>query len=218
MPNNRYQKMILEVLGTKPISFNPDLARALGSVKAGLLLSQFLYWNEKGHNPNWVYKTIKEMEKETALSRNKQDNAIKICEKFGVLEKKVTGIPAKRYFKVNIEKIIELLESSLLKNNKQVCESASSRVANKQQTNTENTSKNTPENSFLQNEQAKACSGFSSLKKEINKRKKTGSHKKEKPFFRGEEMRWSQNKWWVIPREGGQWLEFAGEKKDIDYK
>ena len=39
---------------------------------------------------------------------------------------------------------------------------------------------------------------------------------KLKPYFRGNEMRYSQNKWWVL--ENGEWLEFAGDKKDMEYK
>lgn len=41
----------------------------------------------------------------------------------------------------------------------------------------------------------------------------------EKPFYLGEEMRFSRNKWWVIPNDGGEWLEFAGStKKDIEWR
>ncbi|MDD5639279.1 MAG: replication protein [Candidatus Pacebacteria bacterium] len=41
----------------------------------------------------------------------------------------------------------------------------------------------------------------------------------EKPFYWGEEMRFSKGKWWVIPNDGGEWLEFAGSiKKDIEWK
>lgn len=41
----------------------------------------------------------------------------------------------------------------------------------------------------------------------------------EKPFYQGEEMRFSKSKWWVIPNDGGEWLEFAGSiKKDIEWR
>ncbi|MDD4029669.1 MAG: hypothetical protein PHX86_08205 [Caldisericia bacterium] len=49
----------------------------------------------------------------------------------------------------------------------------------------------------------------------------SSSLKKAKAFYRptGEEMRFSKNKWWVIPDCGGSWLEFAGdEKKDIVWR
>ncbi len=188
---NEHQKLIEEILKTRPIAFNADLANALGSAKAGLLLSQLLYWHEKGFNPEWTYKTIEEMKKETALSRDEQKTAIKICEKFGVLEKKIMGIPARRHFKVNMKKITELLNSNIKENTKQAYGKTTNKFARIQQTNTDNTTKNT--------------------NREI-------SSSKKKAYFRGEEMRWSQNKWWVIPKEGGSWLEFAGEKKDIEWR
>lgn len=140
-----YQKLILKILGIRPIAFNPLLAKALGSAKAGLLLSQLLYWTGKGSNPEWIYKTIEEIKEETGLSRNEQDTAIKICKKVGVLEVKVMGIPAKRHFKVNIEKIIELLKDqiSLKENYKKTCTNSANKFAKNSQTNTENTTKNT---------------------------------------------------------------------------
>ena len=46
---------------------------------------------------------------------------------------------------------------------------------------------------------------------------KKNSSSKMKPYFRGEEMRKTQNKWWVIPQDGGEWLEFAGQEADIDW-
>lgn len=40
----------------------------------------------------------------------------------------------------------------------------------------------------------------------------------KKPFFNGEAMRHSKGRWWVVPKDGGQWLEFAGELKDIEWR
>jgi len=136
MERNKYQKIIARVLSTRPIAFNPDLARSLGSAKAGLLLSQLLFWWEKGRNPNWIYKTIDEMEEETTLSRCEQDNAIKICKNYGLLETKLEGIPAKRHFKLNIQKIIKLLESSLQVNDEQDCKKPAKKIDEDKQTNT----------------------------------------------------------------------------------
>ena len=52
---------------------------------------------------------------------------------------------------------------------------------------------------------------------EIEREEKDSSFKK-KPYYKGEEMRLKGDKWWVIPSEGGQWLEFMGKKEDIKYK
>jgi hypothetical protein len=46
----------------------------------------------------------------------------------------------------------------------------------------------------------------------------TSSSKKAKAFYKGEEMRFSKGKWWVLPKDGSEWLEFAGSLKDIEWK
>jgi len=141
MERNKYQKIIADILGIRPIAFNPALAKILGSAKAGLFLSQLLFWWGKGHKPDWIYKTIEEITEETTLSREEQDTAIKICKKFGVLEVKLMGIPAKRHFKLNIQKIIKLLESSSWETHKQVCVKPANLFEENKQTNTKNTTK-----------------------------------------------------------------------------
>ncbi len=58
---------------------------------------------------------------------------------------------------------------------------------------------------------------YTNNKNTINK-KKVSSFKK-KSYFRGEPMRWSLNKWWVIPTDGGEWLEFNEDfRKEVVYK
>jgi hypothetical protein len=204
MAKNENQKMIMDILGTKPIAFNPDLAHALGSVKAGLLLSQLLFWCGKGRNPDWVYKTIEEIKKETALSRSEQDNAIIICKKYNLIEVKRKGIPAKRHFKINNEKIIKLLESyysSLSETDKQVCKKKLIKIEIKSQSNTENT--------------------HIDYNKEILSTKEGSlSSKKLKPYYRDMPIVLSKGKRWCIPPDNSPWLEFDEKygAKDIKLK
>jgi len=55
--------------------------------------------------------------------------------------------------------------------------------------------------------------------KEKEKENKFSSFKKGKPFYEGQEMRLVKGKWFVIPKEGGSWLEFAGNpEKDINWR
>lgn len=149
MERNKYQKIVASILGTRPIAFNPDLAKALGSVNAGLFLSQLLFWWDKGADKNWIYKTIKEVEDETALSRAEQDTAIKICKKFSLLRVKLKGIPAKRHFCLDIPKIVDLLETTLSKNDNQVCRHHTNLIAESAQSNSETTTKNTNKDSLF---------------------------------------------------------------------
>ena len=41
---------------------------------------------------------------------------------------------------------------------------------------------------------------------------------KKKPYFRGEPMTKKGDQWYVMPKDGGQWQEFAGSKDDIEWK
>lgn len=142
MRRNETQKTIFEIVSTRPVAFNPTLAHALGSVKAGLFLSQLLYWYGKGKDKKWTYKTIEELKQETALSRKEQDFAIKICKKHDLIKVKRKGIPAKRYFYLNIKKIVNLVESycsSLSTKDKQDCLKNNDKCVHKRQTITNNT-------------------------------------------------------------------------------
>ena len=41
----------------------------------------------------------------------------------------------------------------------------------------------------------------------------------KKPFYRGMPMVWSEaKKKWFVVRDDGEWLEFAGEEKDMEWK
>ena len=52
----------------------------------------------------------------------------------------------------------------------------------------------------------------------IKDNKEERSSKKKKPYFRGDEMRKAQGKWWVLPKDGGDWLEFNATEKEIIWK
>ena len=49
-------------------------------------------------------------------------------------------------------------------------------------------------------------------------KKRQYAFSKKKPFYKGEDMRWYQDRWWVIPKDGGSWLEFAGSESEIDWE
>ncbi len=66
---------------------------------------------------------------------------------------------------------------------------------------------------------------YSSFKKSSSNKGLTGESlleemrsKDKHPFYDGEPMRWSDNRWKVIPKDGGDWLEFAGEESEIEWK
>lgn len=69
-----------------------------------------------------------------------------------------------------------------------------------------------------QNDNAMITSEEIRLDKNREEENRSSSFKKEKRFFRGQEMRFAQNKWWVLPKGGGEWLEFAGSLKETQLK
>jgi hypothetical protein len=115
MRGENVNSLIIKGLCEKPIAFNPELARLAGSAIAGLFMSQLLYWWGKGHRKDCIYKTIDEYEKETTLTRSEQDRAIKKWERVGVLIVKREGIPQKRHFYLNVDKIVDLLDERMKK-------------------------------------------------------------------------------------------------------
>ena len=65
----------------------------------GLFMSQLLFRDEKGHDPDsWIYKTEKEMEQETGLTRSSQRRARRVLVGKGVLEVDKKGLPRRLYY------------------------------------------------------------------------------------------------------------------------
>lgn len=110
MNRKNTNSIIIELLKEKPVAFNPALARLVKSATAGLLMSQLLYWWDKGCKKGCIFKTITEFEKETCLTRSEQDTAIRKWKKLGVLRVENHGVPRKRHFYLNTEKLIKFLE------------------------------------------------------------------------------------------------------------
>lgn len=121
MSSKSANKIVLDVLGTRPIAFNPLLSRVAKSVSAGLFMSQLLYWCGKGRKEGWVYKTIDEFEEETTLSREEQDNAIRKWKALNVLQVEVKGVPPKRHFKVDVDVLLYRIESLDMEKSGPIC-------------------------------------------------------------------------------------------------
>ena len=103
------KEAVIAILGS-PVAYYAAFAKVLGGVEAGILASQFFYWYGKGHNPEgWIYKTQSEIEDETGLTRRNQETARKKLRQIGVLEEKYSGMPAKLYYRLNLDMLFELM-------------------------------------------------------------------------------------------------------------
>ncbi|ECL1755995.1 hypothetical protein ACW3ST_004936 [Salmonella enterica subsp. salamae serovar 42:b:e,n,x,z15] len=109
----------------RPIAFQRSFVRLGVGITGALLLSQIVYWQNRMEG-QWFYKTQTDLEEETGLTRYEQEGARKKLVSCGVLEEAKRGIPAKLYFRVNQERLEELLlgenqHADMGKTNKQGC-------------------------------------------------------------------------------------------------
>ena len=134
----------------RPIAFQRSFVRLGVGITGALLLSQIVYWQNRMEG-NWFYKTQTDLEEETGLTRYEQEGARKKLVSCGVLEEAKRGIPAKLYFRVNQERLEELLlgenqHAGMGKTNEQLCgNSASIHTVDYQET----TQKINTENKYL---------------------------------------------------------------------
>lgn len=112
----------LRILLERPIAYHHIFGRIAGGATNGLFLSQAFFWTGKGTLPDgqfdpegWFYKTMIQWEEETCLTRREQQTARKALKDSGVLEEKHAGLPAKLYFRVNMPRLLALVNAELAK-------------------------------------------------------------------------------------------------------
>lgn len=92
----------------KPIAFHRIFVEITGSVLGGLLLSQAVYWNKRStRSDGWWWKTQKEWEIETGMTRRELDTARKSASKFLLCERR--GVPAKCFYSLDQQAMWEAL-------------------------------------------------------------------------------------------------------------
>jgi hypothetical protein len=105
-------ELLRQVLSDRVIAFHPALARAFGGVNEALLFQQLAYWSDKGADPQWIYKTQKELEAETTLTRTQQEGARAKLRRLGVIEERKRGLPSRLYFRIAWDQVFRILETS----------------------------------------------------------------------------------------------------------
>ena len=111
---------ILQLISTSNfITVNKDLIKELGLEEAillGELASEYDYWNNKNEiEDGYFYSTIENIEEKTTLTAYKQRKCLENLKNKGIIDIQIRGIPAKRYIKINEEKVIEIFNNKLLK-------------------------------------------------------------------------------------------------------
>jgi len=143
-------KNMLPHVFDRPIAFHRILAEVAGSVNGGVFLSQAMYWsNVKAAADGWFYKTSQDWEAETFLSRREQETVRRQLVRVKVLEEKRSGIPAKLYFRINndvlLEKLREIVKTRMAENANQYVTNPPDSHGEIRTSNTETTSETTSE-------------------------------------------------------------------------
>lgn len=135
----------LKQLLDRPIAYQRIFSHLTGDPITALFLSQALHWTPRTTSEDgFFYKTQADWWTETGLTRYHQETARRKLKKLGILEEKLKGIPAQLYFKLDLERLAELLkelisgrnhsQTSLLDSTKQARGKTTNKPAAKPQT------------------------------------------------------------------------------------
>ena len=108
-----YKKSLAKqlLMSSNFLALNKNVISKLG-LETAALLSSFAEADQLSDSDGWFYQTIETVEKHTTLSRFKQDKCIEQLQCIGVLLTDRRGIPAKRYFKIEYDKLVSYLFAS----------------------------------------------------------------------------------------------------------
>ena len=136
-------KNLLIQLNQRPIAVYPIYIKITGSVNAGLLLSQIMYWYG-AVNGRIFYKSDIEIMEETCLSESELRTAKNKLKSLSFIEIKAKGVPARTHYYINSEKLIsEINNFSSVKSTKLKTRNQQNYNSEINETITENTTENT---------------------------------------------------------------------------
>lgn len=98
------------------MSVNRYLAHSMGMAETiiySALISKYTYYRDNGKaSDGWFYSTIEDLQESTTYGRKIQTSAINKLVGCGLLESKLMGMPAKRYFRLisDTDKLAALIE------------------------------------------------------------------------------------------------------------
>lgn len=99
------------------VMYNREIAHEVsvnGAIIFGQLCSSYSYFQERGElatfdEKQYFYITSDKLEKYTALSYKQQSKAIKELERSGYIETKLKGLPATKYYRIVMDKLVQNL-------------------------------------------------------------------------------------------------------------
>lgn len=95
---------------------NKTIAREFGldeAILLGELASEYRYWTKRGElKDGFFYSTVENVKENTTLSDKRQRSALTVLKAAGIVEVKLMGLPAKRYIKINPEKLLPIMANN----------------------------------------------------------------------------------------------------------
>lgn len=106
--------MPLQALLERPVAYHRAFVALGAGVTGALMLSQAVYWSSRTNDADgWFYKSQVEWEEETGLTRAEQEKCRRALKAAGVLEEVRKGLPAKLFYRVNLEAVAAALKGDM---------------------------------------------------------------------------------------------------------
>lgn len=117
------------------IVINRDLLKKYG-INVALMLcelaSEYNYFDQNGKlEDGMFYSTIDNINERTGLSKYQQSEALKVLDKIGIVKSVVKGIPAKRFFKIDVEELKKQIVNTSPSSCKEIGKLASEKLETK---------------------------------------------------------------------------------------
>lgn len=110
----REKKLLTQFASNNYGLYNKTLAKKIGlheSIFLGEIISEYDYWNRMHSltDDGYFYSTVENVMESTTLSDYQQRSIIKHLVELKILNVRVAGMPAKRYFRINEEQFYAIL-------------------------------------------------------------------------------------------------------------
>ena len=188
---------ILSILASDNyIVINRDLLKKYG-INVTLMLcelaSEYNYFDKNGKLENGMfYSTIDNISERTGLSKYQQAEALKALDEDGIVRSVIKGMPAKRYFKIDVEELTKQIANISLSSCKEIRKQAGEKLETKnndiklinKSNNLKDKESKKEESNNTQNQQVEISEELKQMQKEIEQLKAENEKlktKKEKP-------------------------------------
>lgn len=188
---------ILSILASgNYIVINRDLLKKYG-INVTLMLcelaSEYNYFDKNGKlEDGMFYSTIDNISERTGLSKYQQAEALKALDEVGIVKSVIKGMPAKRYFKIDVEELTKQIANFSLSSCKEIRKQAGEKLETKnndkklinKSNNLKDKESKKEESNNTQNQQVEISEELKQMQKEIEQLKAENEKlktKKEKP-------------------------------------